>query len=234
MAKEIHEQPEVVGHTLAHYLDMADERVRAAGELPFDFTQARAAVDLGLRHRLLCRAGRANTGSSASRACRSRSMSPPNSATARRRCARAISRSSSRSRARPPTRWPRCATRKEQKQHVLSVVNVPTSTIARESDVGAADAGRPGDRRRLDQGLHLPARGAGLPCGRGRPRARRAVARTTRSKLVRALDRGAAPDGGGARARAADRAAGARPRAKPRRALSRPRHQLIRSRSKAR
>ena len=28
MAKEIHEQPEVVGHTLAHYLDMGDERVR--------------------------------------------------------------------------------------------------------------------------------------------------------------------------------------------------------------
>src|SRR5690606_41370497 len=36
------------------------------------------------------------------------SMSPPNSATARRRCARAISRSSSRSPARPPTRWRRC------------------------------------------------------------------------------------------------------------------------------
>ena len=28
MAKEIHEQPEVVGHTLAHYLDMSAERVR--------------------------------------------------------------------------------------------------------------------------------------------------------------------------------------------------------------
>ena len=28
MAKEIHEQPEVVGHTLAHYLDMVAERVR--------------------------------------------------------------------------------------------------------------------------------------------------------------------------------------------------------------
>src|SRR4029079_12422239 len=27
MAKEIHEQPEVVGHTLAHYLDMGNERV---------------------------------------------------------------------------------------------------------------------------------------------------------------------------------------------------------------
>src|SRR6185295_2872554 len=36
MAKEIHEQPEVVGHTLAHYLDMVSERVRMP-ELPFDF-----------------------------------------------------------------------------------------------------------------------------------------------------------------------------------------------------
>jgi len=37
MAKEVHEQPEVVGHTLAHYLDMASERVRLPAELPFDF-----------------------------------------------------------------------------------------------------------------------------------------------------------------------------------------------------
>jgi glutamine---fructose-6-phosphate transaminase (isomerizing) len=37
MAKEIHEQPEVVGHTLAHYIDMAAERVRLPVDLPFDF-----------------------------------------------------------------------------------------------------------------------------------------------------------------------------------------------------
>src|SRR5216683_5038210 len=37
MAKEIHEQPEVVGHTLARYLDMAAERVRLPADLPFDF-----------------------------------------------------------------------------------------------------------------------------------------------------------------------------------------------------
>jgi glucosamine--fructose-6-phosphate aminotransferase (isomerizing) len=37
MAKEIHEQPEVVGHTLAHYLDMAAERVNLPIDLPFDF-----------------------------------------------------------------------------------------------------------------------------------------------------------------------------------------------------
>ena len=38
MAKEIHEQPEVVGHTLAHYIDMVARADRAAGD---------AAVRLG-------------------------------------------------------------------------------------------------------------------------------------------------------------------------------------------
>src|SRR5690349_23386737 len=37
MAKEIHEQPEVVGHTLARYVDMATERVTMPVKLPFDF-----------------------------------------------------------------------------------------------------------------------------------------------------------------------------------------------------
>src|SRR2546430_2843265 len=37
MAKEIHEQPEVVGHTLARYVDMATERVMMPVKLPFDF-----------------------------------------------------------------------------------------------------------------------------------------------------------------------------------------------------
>jgi glutamine---fructose-6-phosphate transaminase (isomerizing) len=37
MAKEIHEQPEVVGHTLARYIDMATDRVALPAKLPFDF-----------------------------------------------------------------------------------------------------------------------------------------------------------------------------------------------------
>ena len=37
MAKEIHEQPEVVGHTLARYVDMAAERVAVPIKLPFEF-----------------------------------------------------------------------------------------------------------------------------------------------------------------------------------------------------
>src|SRR6266436_2594594 len=36
MAKEIHEQPEVVGHTLAHYVNFAKGRVELPGKLPFD------------------------------------------------------------------------------------------------------------------------------------------------------------------------------------------------------
>src|SRR5438477_1961128 len=37
MAKEIHEQPEVVGHTLARYIDLASECVMLPVKLPFDF-----------------------------------------------------------------------------------------------------------------------------------------------------------------------------------------------------
>ncbi|MGZ5841499.1 MAG: glutamine--fructose-6-phosphate transaminase (isomerizing) [Xanthobacteraceae bacterium] len=41
MAKEIHEQPEVVGHTLARYIDMESERVALPIKLPFDFKDIR-------------------------------------------------------------------------------------------------------------------------------------------------------------------------------------------------
>jgi glucosamine--fructose-6-phosphate aminotransferase (isomerizing) len=39
MAKEIHEQPEAVGHTLAHYLDLSNRRVWLRDPLPFDWTK---------------------------------------------------------------------------------------------------------------------------------------------------------------------------------------------------
>ncbi len=41
MAKEIHEQPEVVGHTLAHYLDFATETVRPLDGLSFEFADVK-------------------------------------------------------------------------------------------------------------------------------------------------------------------------------------------------
>ncbi len=37
MDKEIHEQPEVIGHTLSHYLNFADGRVSILDNLPFSF-----------------------------------------------------------------------------------------------------------------------------------------------------------------------------------------------------
>ena len=58
MAKEIFEQPEVVGHTLANYIDMAAERVALPMPLPFDFAQSQPHLDRSLRHRLLRRHGR--------------------------------------------------------------------------------------------------------------------------------------------------------------------------------
>ena len=36
MAKEIHEQPEMVGHTLANYLDLALARIDLPMQLPMD------------------------------------------------------------------------------------------------------------------------------------------------------------------------------------------------------
>ena len=55
---------------------------------------------------------------------------------------------------------------KAQGLKTIAVVNVPESTLAREADCHAAHARRAGDRRRLDQGVHDPARDARLPGGR--------------------------------------------------------------------
>ena len=91
---------------------------------------------------------------------------------------------------------------------------------------GDADAGRPRDRRRLDQGLHLPACRARLSGDRGRQGARHPV-RGRRAQAGARADRGAAPDDGGARRSSRRSSSSARDLAqKPRRALSRPRHVL--------
>ncbi len=39
MAKEIYEQPETIGHTLSHYVDMASEKAVLRESLPFDFAE---------------------------------------------------------------------------------------------------------------------------------------------------------------------------------------------------
>ena len=64
---------------------------------------------------------------------------------------------------------------KEQGQHILSIVNVPSSTIARESHIVMPTLGGTGDRRCVDQGIHLSADRAGVAGDRRGPRAWRAV-----------------------------------------------------------
>jgi len=75
MAKEIHEQPEVVGHTLANYLDMAAARVDLPMRLPFDFRKL-DRVSIAACGTAYYAASLRVTGSSSLRSCRSRSISP--------------------------------------------------------------------------------------------------------------------------------------------------------------
>jgi glucosamine--fructose-6-phosphate aminotransferase (isomerizing) len=134
MAKEIHEQPEVVGHTLAHYLDMAAERVSLPMTLPFDFKKIeRVAISAcgtayyaGLVAKYWFeRFARLPVEIDVASEFRYREapFSPGN-------LALFVSQSGETADTLATLRYA-----KEQKQHVLSVVNVPTSTIARESDV---------------------------------------------------------------------------------------------------
>ncbi len=134
MAKEIHEQPEVVGHTLAHYIDFAAECVRLPAELPFDFRSlqrismsacgtafyaglvakywferfARLPVEIDIASEFRYREAPLQPGG----------------------LAIFISQSGETADTLATLRYA-----KEQKQHVMAVVNVPTSTIARDSDV---------------------------------------------------------------------------------------------------
>ena len=134
MAKEIHEQPEVVGHTFAHYIDMTTERVRLPEKLPFDWKKlnkvsisacgtafyaglvakywferfARLSVEIDIASEFRYRDAPLFAGD----------------------LAIFISQSGETADTLASLRYA-----KEHKQHVLSVVNVTTSTIARESDV---------------------------------------------------------------------------------------------------
>jgi glucosamine--fructose-6-phosphate aminotransferase (isomerizing) len=134
MAKEIHEQPEVVGHTLAHYLDMAAERVRLPTDLPFDWRAidriAMAACGTAYYAGLVAkywfeRVARLPVEIDVASEFRYREapMSPGGLAVF-------ISQSGETADTLATLRYAR-----EQKQHVIAVVNVTTSTIARESDV---------------------------------------------------------------------------------------------------
>jgi glutamine---fructose-6-phosphate transaminase (isomerizing) len=134
MAKEIHEQPEVVGHALAHYLDMAAERVNLPVKLPFDF-RALSRVSIAA-------CGTAYYAGMVARywfeqfahlpvevdiasefRYRHVPLTPGDLAIF-------VSQSGETADTLASLRYARA-----HKQHVLSVVNVPTSSIARESDV---------------------------------------------------------------------------------------------------
>jgi glutamine---fructose-6-phosphate transaminase (isomerizing) len=133
MAKEIHEQPEVVSHTLARYLDMAAERVRLPADLPFDFRKLErvsmsacgTAYYAGLVGKYWFeRFARLPVEIDVASEFRYREAPM-----ARDGLAVFVSQSGETADTLATLRYA-----KENKQHVVAVVNVPTSTIARESD----------------------------------------------------------------------------------------------------
>ncbi len=89
MAKEIHEQPEVVGRTLSHFLDLSSGTVSLPFELPVDAATPAAPDDRRLWHGLYGRAGGVLLVRAQSPNCRSKSKSPRNFAIAKRRCRQA-------------------------------------------------------------------------------------------------------------------------------------------------
>src|SRR5207253_1674225 len=136
MAKEIHEQPEVVSHTLARYLDMTAECVRLPDALPFDFRSlerisisacgtayyagliakywferfARLPVEIDVASEFRYREAPFSEGG----------------------LAIFVSQSGETADTLATLRYA-----KEQKQHILSIVNVPTSTIAATCSMSA-------------------------------------------------------------------------------------------------
>jgi glutamine---fructose-6-phosphate transaminase (isomerizing) len=134
MAKEIHEQPEVVGHTLAHYLDMVTERVALPMELPFDFRALKrisiAACGTAYYAGMVARywfEQFAHLPADVDIASEFRYREVPLDPGA---LSIFISQSGETADTLASLRYAR-----EHGQHVLAVVNVPTSTIARESDI---------------------------------------------------------------------------------------------------
>jgi len=134
MAKEIHEQPEVVGHTLAHYLDMVAERIALPMELPFDFRALKrisiAACGTAYYAGMVARywfEQFAHLPVDVDIASEFRYREVPLDPGA---LSIFISQSGETADTLASLRYAR-----EHGQHLLSVVNVPTSTIARESDI---------------------------------------------------------------------------------------------------
>ncbi|GLK86318.1 glutamine--fructose-6-phosphate transaminase (isomerizing) [Ancylobacter defluvii] len=133
MAKEMHEQPEVVSHTLAHYLDLAAETVQLEADLPFDFTGLErisiAACGTAYYAGLIAKywfeqIARLPVEIDVASEFRYREAPLPKNG-----LAIVISQSGETADTLASLRYA-----KQEGQKVMAVVNVPTSTIARESD----------------------------------------------------------------------------------------------------
>jgi glutamine---fructose-6-phosphate transaminase (isomerizing) len=134
MAKEIAEQPEVVGHTLAEYIDFSSRTVRVPEKLPFDF----AALD---RVTITACGTSAYVGLAAKYWFEKVARLPVDVDVAsefryreapmtRNGLAIVISQSGETADTLAALRYS-----KSQNQHTVAVVNVPESTIARESEL---------------------------------------------------------------------------------------------------
>lgn len=136
MAKEIHEQPEVVGRTLAQYLDLAEGVVRLPFEFGFDpkslsrvtISACGTAYYAGLVARYWIERF-ARLPVEIDIASEFRYRDPP---LADKGLMIVVSQSGETADTLAALRYAR-----EQGQHILSIVNVDTSTIARESDTVA-------------------------------------------------------------------------------------------------
>jgi glucosamine--fructose-6-phosphate aminotransferase (isomerizing) len=185
MAKEIHEQPEVVGHTLAHCLDMVAERVVLPIELPFDWRKlervaisacgtayyaglvakywferfARLPVEIDIASEFRYREAPLRKGD----------------------LAVFVSQSGETADTLASLRYAR-----EQQQHVLSIVNMQGSTIARESDVVLPTLAGP--EIGVASTKAFTCQLAALAClAIAAGRARKILSRDDEQKLVRAL-----------------------------------------------
>ncbi|HEY8137562.1 MAG TPA: glutamine--fructose-6-phosphate transaminase (isomerizing) [Methylocystis sp.] len=136
MAKEIHEQPEVVGRTLAHYLDLANGTARLPFDLAFDakalsrvtISACGTAFYAGLVARYwLERFARLSVEIDIASEFRYREAPLPEGG-----LMIVVSQSGETADTLAALRYA-----KAHGQHVLSIVNVETSTIARESDTVA-------------------------------------------------------------------------------------------------
>jgi glutamine---fructose-6-phosphate transaminase (isomerizing) len=136
MAKEIHEQPEVVGRTLGHYLDMGTGNISLPFALPCDVSK--------LQHLTITACGTAYIAGLAARYWFERFARLPvevevasefryrEAPMERGGLMLLVSQSGETADTLASLRYA-----KAHGQKVLSVVNVPTSTMARESDVAA-------------------------------------------------------------------------------------------------